>query len=210
MGMENHDVVIENLKKIPGYVSAFKKAFPEGESMTIQNLAKAIASYERTLITPNSAYDRFRAGDTKAMSASAQRGMVLVKTIGCTSCHMGALFSGPTLPMGTGFYQKFPVHPDSKLEAMYGFSKDLGRFEVTKKASDKNFWRVSTWRNVELTAPYFHNGSVATLDEAVAVMAKTQLNKTLRPEQVKDVVAFLKCLTGERPKQSAPTLPPNS
>jgi cytochrome c peroxidase len=86
-------------------------------------------------------------------------------------------------------------------------TKDLGRFEVNKNPEDKNLWRVPTWRNVALTAPYFHNGKVKTLDEAVRVMAKTQLNKTLTDAEVNDIVEFLNSLTGEFPKITLPRLP---
>jgi cytochrome c peroxidase len=127
--------------------------------------------------------------------------------VGCLGCHSGPHFSGPEQPIGQGNYQKFPVIADASLEAKYGFSKDLGRFEVTKQEADKNLWRVPTWRNVAVTAPYFHNGSVGTLDEAVRVMAKTQLNRTLKEEEVQDLVAFLNSLTGKFPAQKMPRLP---
>jgi cytochrome c peroxidase len=97
--------------------------------------------------------------------------------------------------------------PGSEYETQYELTKDLGRFNVTQKPEDKNFWRVPTWRNVALTAPYFHNGKVKTLDEAVRVMAKTQLGKTLTTAEVSDIVEFLNSLTGEFPKQTMPRLP---
>lgn len=89
----------------------------------------------------------------------------------------------------------------------YALKEDAGRFASTKKASDRHMWRVPTWRNVALTAPYFHNGSVASLDEAVRVMAKTQLDKDLPDDDVKAIVAFLGSLTGEFPKVDMPRLP---
>ena len=110
MGMESHDVIVKKIEKIPGYQKAFKDAFGEGP-ITIGWAAKAIAAYERTLITPNSAFDRYKKGDTKALSASAVRGMGLVQSVGCISCHSGPHFNGPQLPMGTGFYMKFPTIP---------------------------------------------------------------------------------------------------
>jgi cytochrome c peroxidase len=112
--------------------------------------------------------------------------------------------------MGVGNYKPFPQVPGSKYDKMYDIVKDLGRFEVTKNPEDKNHWRVPTWRNVALTAPYFHNGAVKTLDEAVRVMAKTQLDSDLTDTQVQDIVAFLEALTGEFPKQSMPKLPNTS
>ena len=206
MGMTNHDLVIDRIQKIPGYIEEFKKVFPKDKKPTILNAAKAIAAYERTLITPNSPFDKYMKGNKKAMNAQQIRGMKLVDEIGCTSCHTGVNFAGDT-KMGEGNYQPFPQIPGSKFDKMYDLTKDLGRYEVTKKAEDKNHWRVPTWRNVAITAPYFHNGKVTTLDEAVRVMAKTQLDADLTENQVNDIVAFLNALTGEFPKQTMPQLP---
>lgn len=207
MGMSSHDLVINRIKQIPGYVQAFKKVFPKDKVPTIKNAAKAIAAYERTLITPNSPFDQYMKGNKKAMNAAQIRGMKLVEEIGCTSCHTGENFAGEGFKMGEGHYQPFPQIPGSKYDKMYDLTSDLGRFEVTKNPEDKNHWRVPTWRNVAITAPYFHNGKVKTLDEAVRVMAKTQLGMDLKDKQVQDIVAFLNALTGEFPKQTMPMLP---
>jgi len=205
MGMKNHDVAIERLNKIPGYVDMFKKAFPKEKSpLNIENTAKAIATYERTLITPNSRFDKYMKGNKKALTAQEIKGMKLVEEIGCTACHYGPNFTGSLTEAN---YQKFPQNPDKDIEKKYNFTKDLGRFEITKNDEDKNFYRVQTWRNVALTAPYFHNGAVKTLDEAVRVMAKLQLDMDLNDTQVQDIVAFLNSLTGEFPKQTMPRLP---
>ena len=206
MGMPDEASVIKRLAAIPGYVDQFKAVFGGSEPLTYDNLARAIAAYERTLITPNSAFDRYIQGDKKALSKQAQRGMKLVEDIGCTACHNGANFAGPVLPMGQGFYQQFPTFA-SDYDDKYRLKKDLGRFESTGKAADKHMWRVPTWRNVALTAPYFHNGSVASLDEAVRVMARTQLNKKLSEDDTQAIVAFLNSLTGNFPDQSLPHLP---
>ena len=208
MGMPNAEAVVTRLKAIPGYQKQFAAVFGGADPLTYDNIAKAIATYERTLITPDSAFDLHMRGDKKALTAAAQRGMKLVETVGCTTCHNGPVFAGPsTLAMGQGFYQKFPTFAGSKYDAAYGLLLDEGRAATTKKIEDKNMWRVPTWRNVALTAPYFHNGSVKTLDEAVRVMAKTQLNKELKDDQVKDIVAFLGSLTGKFPTQTLPMLP---
>jgi cytochrome c peroxidase len=209
MGMPSHDLVVGRIREIPGYIKEFEKAFggKGPETVTIDHVAKAIATYERTLITPDTPYDQYVRGNKKALSEQQVRGMKLVETTGCLSCHMGSNFSGPALPVGTGFYQKFPVYPDADIEKKYQFTKDLGRAAVTKNDAEKNFYRVPTWRNVALTAPYFHNGAVATLDEAVRVMAKTQLNKTLTDAEVADIVAFLNGLGGNFPEQKMPRLP---
>lgn len=211
MGMPDPAAAEKAIRAVPGYVSQFESVFgkaePRENAVNMDRIAQAIASYERTLITPRSPVDRFLEGDKKALTAAAQRGMKAVQTVGCVACHMGPNYSGPALPVGTGFYQKFPVFPGSAYDAKYKLTDDLGRFEVTKDPGDKNRWRVPTWRNIARTAPYFHNGSVATLDEAVRVMAKTQLNKTLTDGQVGDIVAFLTALNGERPAEKAPALP---
>jgi cytochrome c peroxidase len=205
MGMESHEAVVQALSQIKGYAQEFEAVFGKEKPITIDHVAQAIAAYERTLLTPNSPFDQYLKGNKKALSASARRGMELVKTVGCVACHSGPHFNGPDIP--GGFYMKFPTMPGTEYDKKYEFSKDLGRFEVTKNEGDKNFWRVPSWRNIELTAPYFHNGKVATLDEAVRVMASTQLGKTLKDKEVSDIVAFLKSLTGKRMPQVAPQLP---
>lgn len=205
MAMENHKLVVSRIQSIVGYQVTFKKVFPEKDPITIDNVAKAIASYERTLITPRSPVDRYLEGDKKALNKLQVRGMELVEKVGCTSCHNGPNYSGPAIP--DGFYAKFPTYPGSVFEKRYKISEDTGRFQVTKKDSDKNMWRVPTWRNIALTAPYFHNGSVANLDEAVRVMAKTQLNLELVSDDVRAISAFLHGLTGEFPQQPMPRLP---
>lgn len=209
MGMTSHDLVITRVRLIPGYIEAFKKAFPKDrDAVTTNNLVKAIASYERTLITPNSPFDKYIKGNKKILTAQQIKGMKLVDEIGCTACHSGDNFAGEGFKMGEGNYQPFPQVPGSKYDKMYDLKADLGRYEVTKNPEDKNLWRVPTWRNVALTAPYFHNGKVKTLDEAVRVMGKTQLDMDLTEEQVLDIVAFLNSLTGEFPTQTMPKLPP--
>ena len=207
MGNPNHDVVIARVKKIPGYVTQFKKVFGKKNPVNIDNLAKAIASYERTLITPNSPFDKFIKGKKKFLSVEARNGYQTFQSVGCVTCHSGPNFAGPMLPEGTGFFMKFPTFPNTDYDKKYNFTKDTGRFEVTKKEQDKYFFRVPTLRNIALTAPYFHNGSVMTLAEAVRVMGKTQLNKDLSEMEVKNLVAFLNSLTGVIPPQSMPTLP---
>ncbi|HHH46966.1 MAG TPA: cytochrome-c peroxidase [Thiotrichales bacterium] len=208
MGMPSEQAVIDRLSKIPGYVDQFKAVFGEN-GLTYDNIARAIAAYERTLVTPNSPFDRYMRGDRSAMSAQAVRGMKLFESVGCVACHSGPNFSGPNLPTGQPFLQKFPTFTDNEYVKKYDFLKDPGRYEVTKKEADRHMWRVPTLRNVALTAPYFHNGAVKTLDEAVRVMAKTQLDKELTDAQVADLVAFLESLTGEFPAQTMPQLPPS-
>lgn len=207
MGMKSWDDVVARLKAMPEYNKAFAAAFSGENSVTADNAVKAIAAYERTLITPNSPYDKYVKGDKAALTEQQVRGMNTFAEVGCVGCHSGPAFNGPQLPEGTGFYQKFPGNENGVLEAKYGFSNDLGRFEATKDASDKHFFKVPTLRNIALTAPYFHNGKVQTLEEAIKVMGTLQLNKDLSSEQVADIAAFLNGLTGEFPKIEMPRLP---
>jgi cytochrome c peroxidase len=208
MGMANLTAAIDRIRAIPGYKPYFDAAFGKGDSVTMDNAAKAIATYERTLITPDSAYDRYVSGDAKAMSVAAVRGMKLFESTGCTSCHSGAAFNGPALPIGTGFLMKFPTYPDAALVRQYDLESDQGRFLVTGNDADRYMWRVPTLRNLVYTAPYFHNGAVKTLPDAVRVMAKLQLDKNLTADEVSDMVAFLESLTGKFPDQTMPRLPP--
>ena len=207
MGMKDWDTTMARLKSIPGYAPLFKAAFGEDNPMTADNAVKAIAAYERTLITSNSPFDRYVKGEKTALSSQQIKGMNTFANIGCTACHSDANFSGPTMPMGTGWFMKFPTYAGSQYESKYRLTEDQGRYEATKNLADKHMWRVPTLRNVALTAPYFHNGAVKTLDEAVRVMAKTQLNKDLSDEEVQNIVAFLNALTGDFPAQLMPRLP---
>lgn len=200
MGMKNWDEVVARLKTIDGYQKAFTEAFGDN-SISKDNATKAIAAYERTLITPNSAYDKYAGGDQSALTEQQVRGMNKAVELGCTACHSGPAFNGG------GSFQKFPVFDNGYFEAQYHFMKDKGRAEVTKNDSDAHLFKVPTLRNVALTAPYFHNGSVKTLDQAVKLMAKLQLNKDLSKAEIDDIVAFLNGLTGEFPQQKMPRLP---
>ncbi|EDN65392.1 cytochrome c551 peroxidase [Beggiatoa sp. PS] len=141
------------------------------------------------------------------MTEQQVRGMNTFAKTGCLACHSGSNFSGPKLPMGNGWFMKFSSVPGSDYETKYQLLEDTGRHKVTGNEADKNLWRVPTLRNVALTAPYFHNGAVTTLEEAVRVMAKVQLDKDLDNAQVEDIAAFLNALTGEFPKQTMPRLP---
>ncbi len=202
MGMKSWDDVVKRLKAIPGYPELFSAAFSaDKDPVSRDNAAKAIAAYERTLITPNSAYDKYVKGDKSALTEQQVNGMNTFAEVGCANCHSGPAFNG------NGAFMKFPMHGNGMFEAKYKLSQDPGRFEVTKKDADKSMFKVPTLRNIALTAPYFHNGSVNNLSAAVQVMAKMQLGSSLKQQQVKDIVAFLEALTGEFPKQALPRLP---
>jgi cytochrome c peroxidase len=200
MGMKSWDDVVARLNSIEGYQKAFADAFG-GNAISKDTTTKAIAAYERTLITPNSPYDKYTSGEQSAMTDQQVRGMNKVAELGCTGCHNGPAFNGP------GLFQLFPVHSNGMYQAKYHFNKDLGLAEVSKKAGDEHRFKVPTLRNIALTAPYFHNGAVKTLDEAVKIMAKLQLDKELSKEEIADIVAFLNALTGEFPEQKMPHLP---
>lgn len=207
MGAKDHVTVMNRLKNIPGYKPMFKAAFGNSD-MTIDQAAKAIAAYERTLITPDSPYDKYVKGDKNALSKEQIQGMKLFAEIGCNSCHSGAAFNGQAgVEIGTPVLMKFPTFSDNKYVETFDLSSDMGREEVTGKAEDKNMFRTPTLRNIALTAPYFHNGKVIELDTAVKVMAKTQLNRDLKDREAKQIVSFLNSLTGDFPEQSMPRLP---
>lgn len=208
MGMGELEEAMNRVRDIPGYRPYFEKAFPGKQPMTVENAAKAVAAYERTLITPGSAYDKYVKGDKAALTEQQLRGMNSFASIGCTSCHSGAAFNGPSSDPGTGFFMKFPVYTDNDYVKQYDLMSDTGRFSVTTNVADRNIWKVPTLRNIALTAPYFHNGSVKTLNEAVQVMAKTQLNRDLDEAEAGDIVAFLNALSGPFPQQALPQLPP--
>jgi cytochrome c peroxidase len=207
MGMENLDAVIDRVRAIPGYRPYFEAAFGPGDVVTMDNAARAIAAYERTLITPNSPYDRYVKGEKDALNAQQVRGMEAFAATGCTSCHSGSVFDGPPMPVGSAFLVKFPTFPDSGYVAEYALADDPGRYSVTEADPDRNLWRVPTLRNLQYTAPYMHNGSVKDLAEAVRVMGSTQLGQTLDDAQVQDMVAFLMALSGTFPDQTMPRLP---
>ncbi len=208
MGMPSAAEAENRIRAIPGYVTAFQQIFGKTNPVTYEHIAQAIAAYERTLLTPNSPVDRYLKGDQNALSDAALRGMKRVEQIGCTACHTGPDFAGPAMPVGQGFFQKFPIYAENNpYVAKYRLMDDDGRYAVTHQDADKHLWRVQTWRNVALTAPYFHTGSVPTLDEAVRVMARSQLGLTLKDDEVADIVAFLNGLTGEFPQQTMPSLP---
>lgn len=207
MGMPNAEAIVERIRAIPGYRQQFAKVFGGSQPVTFDHIAQAIASFERTLVTPGSPYDRFLAGDKNALSPAAKRGLKLMGSLGCASCHTGPHFNGPAQPMGSGFYMKFPLNPDNVYVKKYNLTADAGRYAVTHQESDRQLFVVQSLRNVEVTAPYFHNGSVKSLDEAVRVMAQTQLDESLKGNQVQDIVAFLDSLTGEFPHITLPRLP---
>lgn len=194
------DQVIPTLKSIPGYASLFAKAFPgDRDPIRMANVQIAIAAYEATLVTPNAPFDRFLKGEAQALGPSERRGLKSFMDNGCAACHSG-------VNMGGGMYAKFGVASPPPSDLLP--PGDLGRFAITKNEADRYSYKVPTLRNIALTAPYFHTGKVWNLDEAVTVMARTQLGKTLPQQETSDIVAFLRSLSGDQPRTSVPVLPP--
>ncbi len=211
MGMPNEQAVVARIAAIPAYGSQFASVFGGPNAVNYTNIAKAIATYERTLVTPDSPYDRYLRGDKRAISAQAKRGLEEFQKVQCVSCHFWVNMAGPVpglaFQMGEGFYELFPNYKGSAYEQQYQLADDIGRYNVTGIESDRRMWRVMSLRNVAVTAPYFHNGTVKKLDEAVRVMGKTQLNVDLTDQQVQDITVFLNTLTGKFPEQKMPRLP---
>ncbi len=198
MAMPDAPAVIKVLKSIPGYEPLFKAAFPDDKDpVTYDNLAKAIGAFERQLTTP-SRWDKYLAGDEGALTDLEKAGFAKFAKLGCPTCHNGA-------NVGGHLYQKLGlVNP-------WPDQADLGRYDVTKNDSDKMFFRVPTLRNVDKTGPYFHKGQLATLEEVVRKMAWHQLGQELKDQDVTELVAYLKALTGDLPKEyiAKPELPPS-
>lgn len=182
MGMPSEKAVIEKISALEEYKEAFAAAFPRQENaITYQNIAEAIAAFERTLITKDR-FDDFQKGNLKALTKAEVDGLDTFVKTGCVQCHMGPL-------LGATSYRKMgQVNP-------YENTEDLGRYDVTKNEADKYLFKVPSLRNVALTAPYFHDGKVAKLEEAVKKMAWMQLGKEISDEEVNKIVTFLKALS---------------
>jgi len=193
--------VVEQLTGIPGYVAAFKAAFPgESQPVTLANGEKAIAVFEASLITPNAPFDKFLNGDASALTATQKQGLRLFIDKGCATCHNG-------INVGGGMYSPFGVVENPGAELLP--PGDKGRFTVTKSASDEYVFKVPTLRNIALTAPYFHTGRAWDLRQATAVMGVSQLGAQLKADDTEQVAAFLESLSGDQPKVMHPILPPS-
>jgi cytochrome c peroxidase len=175
----------------PDYVAAFEQLF--GGHISADNATAAIAEYERTLVTPDGPFDRFLRGDAGAIGAQAQRGAERFAALGCTDCHYGAALGGAR-------FARFGLAHDYFADRGGLTQADHGRYNVTGAEADRHVFKVPTLRNVALTAPYFHDGSVDTLAEAVEKMAYYQLGVVLGGEETADLVAFLETLTGDLPE----------
>ncbi|MBP8300492.1 MAG: cytochrome-c peroxidase [Planctomycetes bacterium] len=182
-GVADEAELVAKISAKPELVAAFDKAFPGGNAVSAKNFQLAVGAFERTLVTRSKFEDAL---DGKAQLSNDEKlGLKTFMEVGCHSCHMGQLLGG-------SMYQKLGVVKPYP-------SKDEGRFEVTKSDADKFMFKVPQLLNVEKTAPYYHDGSIATLELAVKDMAEYQLGKTLKPEEIASIVAFMKTLTGPLP-----------
>jgi cytochrome c peroxidase len=200
-GNQDYASAMAKLKAIPDYGTMFPTAFPnETDPITPDNWGKAIGAYERALVTP-SRFDTFLSGQIDALTATERAGVRRFMDIGCSGCHSGR-------GVGGGAFQKFGV-VEEYWKQTGTQDIDKGRFDVTHDEADRYVFKVPSLRNVVMTPPYFHDGSVHTIPEAVRIMAKVQLGQTLGDRETAEIVAFLESLTGTLPKDfaSAPVLP---
>ncbi len=192
----SHVLAVNVVQGIPGYVTEFSKVFGDGK-VSFNEITQAIAAFEATLVTPNSRFDQWLKGDKQAITPKELAGYELFKASGCTSCH-----NGPAV--GDNSFRKFGVFAPFQTS-----NPAVGRIDVTQNPADRNVFKVPSLRNIELTYPYFHDGSAATLTEAVDTMGRLQLGRHFTPEENAEIVAFLKTLTGDQPNIMLPHLPPS-
>ncbi|ABZ76964.1 Cytochrome-c peroxidase [Shewanella halifaxensis HAW-EB4] len=192
-----HELAVDTVRSMPAYQARFAKVY-DSKDVNIDMITDAIAEFEKTLVTPNAPFDLYLQGDKDAINEQAKAGYQLFKDKGCVSCHNGPAVGG-TMYMKMGLVK--PFHTDNPAE---------GRKGVTGNEADKFVFKVPTLRNIELTYPYFHDGSVWELEEAVNTMADIQLGQKLSAQEVKEMVAFLDSLTGDQPQIVLPILPPSN
>jgi cytochrome c peroxidase len=180
--------VIQKLNRSQEYVDAFRQIYFDG--IRQEHIKDTIAVFERSLYTPNSRFDRYLRNDRAALTSNEQQGYRLFKSLGCASCHQG-------VNVGGNMYQKLGVMAPYFSDRGHITRADFGRFNVTGDKKDRYMFKVPTLRNIALTPPYFHDGSAATLADAVRMMGKYQLGRKLTSEEIDLIVEFLKTLTGE-------------
>jgi cytochrome c peroxidase len=194
MDIPSKDFLVKRLKEIEFYKNAFAKAFPDAKDpLTYDNLQKAIGAFERTLLTP-SKFDEFLAGNTEALTAEQKQGLQSFINNGCTTCHNGVAVGGNS-------FQKFGANEDYR-SYLPGKVDDEGLKAITKNEADKDKFKVPSLRNVTRTFPYFHNGSVSDLDEAIKIMAKVQLGLELGWQDRAAIIEFLKSLEADIPSEA--------
>jgi cytochrome c peroxidase len=182
------DEILGKLRRDPDYPARFAAVYPDG--LQVRHVKDAITTFERSLLTPNSRFDRFLRGDRQALSEAEQAGYRLFTAYGCVACHQGA-------GMGGNMFAQFGVMEDYFAGRENPTEADLGRFQVTHRESDRHVFKVPSLRNVALTGPYFHDGSGKNLRMAVGVMARFQLGRRLSADEADRIAKFLEALTGE-------------
>ncbi|MDR1848625.1 MAG: cytochrome-c peroxidase [Zoogloeaceae bacterium] len=192
-----HELAVNVLATIPGYVSEFRHVFGK-DKIDMDQVTEAIAEFEKTLVTPNSRFDHWLRGDEKILTADEKAGYALFKKSGCVACHNGEAVGGNS-------FQKMGL-----VEPYKTSNPAEGRSAVTGQDAERFSFKVPTLRNVELTYPYFHDGAAHTLTEAVNLMGRLQLGKKFSTKENAQIVAFLKTLTGDQPSFALPILPPST
>jgi len=192
-----HTLAVDVVASIPRYVQEFKLVFNDSGTVNIDRITDAIAEFEKTLVTPNSRFDKWLLGDEMAINDYEKQGYKLFKDSGCVACHNGEAVGGNS-------YQKMGV-----VEPYQTSNNVEGRAAVTGQDVDRFTFKVPTLRNVELTYPYFHDGEAKTLTESVDVMGRLQLGRKFSTDENAKIVAFLKTLTGDQPQFLMPILPPS-
>lgn len=187
-GDNNWAELLSELKKDEKLVRKFKSIFAEG--ITKETYIKTLNNYLKSLVTVKARFDQYLQGDDAAITTDEKRGYALFKNLGCISCHQG-------VNVGGNLFQKFGIFYDYFSARGHIESSDYGRMNVTGRESDRHVFKVPSLRNIELTAPYFHDGQARTLEEAVIVMAKTQLGRNITERETRLIVKFLKTLTGQ-------------
>lgn len=180
--------IVAKLRQDEALSARFKESYSRG--ITRANIIDSLVEYEKTLITPDARFDRYLRGEDNSLSDSELAGYRVFKEVGCVSCHQG-------INVGGNLYQQFGVFYDYIAERGDISKIDYGRINITGNQSDEFVFKVPSLRNIALTAPYLHDGSAETLEQAIEIMGKTQLGRTLTTEEIEQIKSFLITLTGE-------------
>lgn len=180
--------IVSRLEQVPEYKQVFRQIYHEG--INVNNLKDALTVYQESLYTPNSRFDRFLRGNKAALTDTERAGYNLFKSYGCVSCHQG-------MNIGGNLFQRFGVMGDYFADRGNITQADMGRFNATQDQADRYVFRVPSLRNVAVTPPYFHDGSAQTLEQAITIMGKYQLGRSLSQTEVDQIADFLRSLTGE-------------
>jgi len=184
----NWNEFLAKLNNDTSLVAKFEKVYADG--ITRNNYLDALTEFEKSLVTPNSRFDQYLLGNLEAISDDEKKGYLRFKELGCISCHQG-------VNVGGNLFQKFGIFYDYLGERGDIINADYGRINVTNREVDMHVFKVPSLRNIEVTAPYLHDGKAETLEEVIAIMGKTQIGKTISDEDIVLLASFLKTLTGE-------------